>query len=364
MPVPRAMSACIEYEGSKPIAVRPGPPKVCSSCWMTSLEPLAAQTLLGADRVPAGPGQVRGQLGAQLDRVPVGVAVEVAGGLARPARRSARPAARAAGRGSRWCSAVRARRAGARRTGTCRAARPGWGDRRCRSLARSGTFQSEPRLDRRAVRGQVLGLGERHHVVGDLGERVARVVDDVDAAQEGLHGQAGGVAGAAAGGQHVVGARRSSRRARPAPRGRRRSRRRCGPGRRPRRRRRSGSPGARRRTRRRPAGPPRRRRPARSPDCRPASAGAIRSSMCLVAATCGSSSFSTASASSAESVTSTAAASGSCSAWLIRSAATCTGSAVSSARIAISVGPGLGVDADPALEAAAWRRRPRCCRGR
>lgn len=44
VPVPRAMSACIEYEGSKPMAVRPGPPKVCSSCWMTSLEPLAAQT--------------------------------------------------------------------------------------------------------------------------------------------------------------------------------------------------------------------------------------------------------------------------------------------------------------------------------
>ena len=41
----------------------------------------------------------------------------------------------------------------------------------------------------------------------------------------------------------------------------------------------------------------------------------------------------------AESVTSTAAAITSCSAWLIRSAATCTGSAVSSARIAISVGP-------------------------
>ena len=49
-------------------------------------------------------------------------------------------------------------------------------------------------------------------------------------------------------------------------------------------------------------------------------------------------------------MTSTAAASVSCSAWLIRSAATCTGSAVSSARIAISVGPGLGVDADAALE--------------
>lgn len=69
------------------------------------------------------------------------------------------------------------------------------------------------------------------------------------------------------------------------------------------------------------------------------SAGLIRSSTCLVAATWGSSSRSTASASSAESVTRTAAASGSCSAWLIRSAATCTGSAVESARTAISVEP-------------------------
>ncbi len=54
VPVPRAMRPCIEYEGSKPIAVRPGPPKVCSSCWMTSLEPLAAQTLASADRVARG----------------------------------------------------------------------------------------------------------------------------------------------------------------------------------------------------------------------------------------------------------------------------------------------------------------------
>ena len=38
-------------------------------------------------------------------------------------------------------------------------------------------------------------------------------------------------------------------------------------------------------------------------------------------------------------MTSTLAASGSCSAWLIRSAATCAGSAVSSASTAISVGP-------------------------
>jgi hypothetical protein len=36
----------MEYEGSKPSAVLPGPPKVCRSCWRTSLEPLAAQTWL------------------------------------------------------------------------------------------------------------------------------------------------------------------------------------------------------------------------------------------------------------------------------------------------------------------------------
>ena len=58
VPVPRAIRPCIEYEGSKPIAVRPGPPKVCSSCWMTSLEPLAAQTFAEADLVPAGAGEV------------------------------------------------------------------------------------------------------------------------------------------------------------------------------------------------------------------------------------------------------------------------------------------------------------------
>ncbi len=53
VPVPRAISPCIEYEGSKPIAVRPGPPKVWSSCWMTSLEPLAAHTLAARTGCPA-----------------------------------------------------------------------------------------------------------------------------------------------------------------------------------------------------------------------------------------------------------------------------------------------------------------------
>ena len=45
-------------------------------------------------------------------------------------------------------------------------------------------------------------------MVGDVGQRFLRVVHDVDAAQEGLHRQPRGVAGAAAGGQHVVGAGR------------------------------------------------------------------------------------------------------------------------------------------------------------
>lgn len=44
-------------------------------------------------------------------------------------------------------------------------------------------------------------------MVRHLGEGVARVVHDVDPAQEGLDAQSRGVAGAAAGGQHVVGAR-------------------------------------------------------------------------------------------------------------------------------------------------------------
>ncbi|SKV59353.1 Uncharacterised protein [Mycobacteroides abscessus subsp. abscessus] len=74
------------------------------------------------------------------------------------------------------------------------------------------------------------------------------------------------------------------------------------------------------------------------PDCVPVSAALTRSA-CTVVANCAEVSLTTASASAALSVTKTLAANTSCSAWLIRSAATCTGSAVSSARIAISVGP-------------------------
>ena len=52
VPVPAVMISCIEYDGVKPSAVRPGPPNACSSCWMTSLDPLAAQTCAGASPWP------------------------------------------------------------------------------------------------------------------------------------------------------------------------------------------------------------------------------------------------------------------------------------------------------------------------
>ncbi len=55
--VSRAYSGYIEYVGAKLTAVRPGPPKAWSSCSMTSLEPLAAQTCSG--RMPAGVSRER-----------------------------------------------------------------------------------------------------------------------------------------------------------------------------------------------------------------------------------------------------------------------------------------------------------------
>ncbi len=44
VPVASAISGCIEYDGSKPSARRPVPPKAWSSCWMISLDPFAAHT--------------------------------------------------------------------------------------------------------------------------------------------------------------------------------------------------------------------------------------------------------------------------------------------------------------------------------
>ncbi len=42
--VPFEMIGCIEYDGTNPIALRPGPPNACSSCCRISLDPFAAQT--------------------------------------------------------------------------------------------------------------------------------------------------------------------------------------------------------------------------------------------------------------------------------------------------------------------------------
>ena len=48
----RVMIGCIEYAGVNPSAVRPGPPKACSRCSSTSLEPLPAHTWSGATGTP------------------------------------------------------------------------------------------------------------------------------------------------------------------------------------------------------------------------------------------------------------------------------------------------------------------------
>ena len=52
VPVPEEMIGCIEYDGSKPSAVRPGPPKACMICCRISLLPLAAQTFAVVSGVP------------------------------------------------------------------------------------------------------------------------------------------------------------------------------------------------------------------------------------------------------------------------------------------------------------------------
>ena len=50
--VSRAYSGYIEYVGAKLNTLRPGPPKACSSCSITSLDPLAAQTCSGTTPCP------------------------------------------------------------------------------------------------------------------------------------------------------------------------------------------------------------------------------------------------------------------------------------------------------------------------
>ncbi len=222
---------------------------------------------------------------------------------------------------------------------------------------------AETGLDRLAVRGQVLHVGQGDHVRGHVAQRGLGVLDEVHAAQEGLHGQAGGVPGAAAGGQHVVGAgavvaERHRRPGadedrpgvadpqRPLPRRRRVWISRCS--------------AAYASTTRSPAS---RSSTRTTPLCSPVSAVVTRS-VCLVAGTCRASSASTASTSATDGVTSTLAASGSCSAWLIRSAATCAGSARVVGQDGDLGRPGLGVDADHAAQQPLGGGRPRCCRAR
>jgi hypothetical protein len=46
------MIGCIEYDGSKPSAVRPAPPNACRICCRISLEPLAAHRFATASGTP------------------------------------------------------------------------------------------------------------------------------------------------------------------------------------------------------------------------------------------------------------------------------------------------------------------------
>ena len=50
--VPPAMIGCIEYDGTKPAATRPGPPNACSTCWRISFEPLAAHRFAQVSGTP------------------------------------------------------------------------------------------------------------------------------------------------------------------------------------------------------------------------------------------------------------------------------------------------------------------------
>ena len=70
--VSRAYSGYIEYVGAKLSAVRPGPPKACSSCSITSLEPLAAHTCSGVHAAT----EVGRERGPELDELAVRIAVQ------------------------------------------------------------------------------------------------------------------------------------------------------------------------------------------------------------------------------------------------------------------------------------------------
>ena len=182
------------------VALRPGPPNAWSSCWIISLEPLAAHSC-GAGQPVA---EVGGQVGAQRAGVPVRVPVQPGGGRGPPRRRSPRPARTAAGTGSRWCSAGPPRPAAAPRRASSRPGRPApgaprWslfllalGGIRARTASTWAARSSAP---------------PRASMCGATAASAGPVVlDQVDAAQERQHGQAAGVPRGPAGGQHVVGA--------------------------------------------------------------------------------------------------------------------------------------------------------------
>ena len=105
-----------------------------------------------ARRRPRGRRQVGGQLGAQLDRVPVGVAVERRG---RPrATRSAMRRDQRLGQRVRVLVGVQPHghvELRARRTGTCRAARPGSAGRRAGHCARGSSPVSGESLSSRTA---------------------------------------------------------------------------------------------------------------------------------------------------------------------------------------------------------------------
>ena len=177
------------------------------------------EDLVGAvGRPDLPPGQpvpeIGGQVGPQLRRVPVRVAVQArrrrGGGRARS------PRTRSGGRrvgvfvGVQPNGHVELRCAVRLEPGQVRA-RSGSGPRHAvvrRVLAVSGGTSRAKRARTAATcGGQVLGAAERGHVRQRGGERVPAALHHVDQPQERQHGQAGGVPGRAAGGQHVVRAR-------------------------------------------------------------------------------------------------------------------------------------------------------------
>ena len=86
--MPAEMIGCIEYDGVKPSAVRPGPAERLQDLLEHLVGAVGRPHLLAARR-PRRPGQVGGEVGAQRDGVPVGVAVERGRGVPGAVPRSA-----------------------------------------------------------------------------------------------------------------------------------------------------------------------------------------------------------------------------------------------------------------------------------